>query len=365
LSSDSPLQAGWNPLNMAHRDPTQVEHQVAAVVNSFASAMGWGAVNNRALTLTQMAAQTLCELGLQLPRDLQPTLFQMTTLLSDEAWREACLPRLSLHTRDFWATRFPRLSGEAITPITNLLDRLRASGRIAALFGSPTSSYDVRAAMDAGRIVLVCPAGSGDKDRLVTAFFLYDVLRAALSRRNLPPNQRMPFFLFCDEIQQYATRDLARMLEETRKFGLRMAAAAQSIERLPDYLVEAFLTNRSHLITTASSSNSARVIAREWAGAVTPEQITELARYTALGSFRVAGASTPPFFLHGFEVSDIFAELHDPTAPERINAAVDTNLARRPITQTLAELETLDERIKARILADGDRGTRSGRTRQA
>ncbi|MEU1813002.1 type IV secretion system DNA-binding domain-containing protein [Micromonospora aurantiaca (nom. illeg.)] len=351
LSSGGAAQAGWNPLNMADRRPGDIEHKVAAVVNSFASAMSWGQVNNRAMTLTQMAAQSLCELGLQMPRHLQPTIFQMTTILADEDWRAGVMPYLTPHTRDFWETRFDRLSRDAITPITNLLDRLRASDRVAALFGSPTSSYDVRAAMDAGQVVLACPAGIGDKDRLVTAFFLYDVLRAALSRRDLPPDRRRPFWLFADEIQQYAVRDLSRMLEETRKFGLRVAAATQSVERLPDYLRESLMTNRSHLITTASSADSARTLAKEWGGLVRPEQITGLDRYTALGSFRLHGKSTPPFFLHGFEVSDIFHDLRDDAAPARIAEAVDANLARRPIRDTLADLETLDERIAAWLLA--------------
>lgn len=350
LSAGGDTQAGWNPLSMAGRRPEELESRVSAVVASFASAMGWGTVNNRAQTLTQMAAQSLCELGMRLPADLQPTIFQMTTILADEDWRAVVLPFLSEHTRSFWETRFARLSAEAITPVTNLLDRLRASDRVAALFGSPQSTYDVRHAMDNGHIVLACPSGSGDKDKLITALLLYDTLRAALSRRDLPPEQRRPFWLFADEIQQYATRDLARMLEETRKFGMRMAAAAQSIKRLPDYLEEAFLTNRSHLITSASSVESARTVAREW-GKFPPEQITALDKYTAIGSFRVDGRSTDPVFLYGFEVSDIYQELYDPDAPQVLDAAVDRNLARRPIREILAGLDTLDERIATALLS--------------
>lgn len=350
LSAGGDTQAGWNPLSMAGRRPEDLEAQVSAVVASFASAMGWGAVNNRAMTLTQMAAQSLCELGLQLPADLQPTIFQMTTILADEDWRNAVLPFLNQHTSSFWETRFAKLSAEAITPVTNLLDRLRASDRVAALFGSPYSTYDVRRAMDAGQIVLACPSGSGDKDKLITALLLYDTLRAALSRRDLPPDRRRPFFLFGDEIQQYATRDLARMLEETRKFGLRVAAAAQSIERLPDYLREAFLTNRSHLITTASSADSARTIAKEWGSKFPPDKITGLDKYTALASFRLNGKSTDPMFLYGFEVSDIFQELYDPAAPAAIDKAVDVNLRRTSIAETLAGLETLDDRIAEALL---------------
>lgn len=151
------------------------------------------------MTLTQTAAQSLCELGMRLPADLQPTIFQMTTILADEAWRDLVLPYLNEHTRSFWETRFAKLSAEAITPVTNLLDRLRASDRVAALFGNPNSTYDVRRAMDVGHIVLACPSGSDDKDKLITALLLYDTLRAALSRRDLPAEQRRPVFVFADD----------------------------------------------------------------------------------------------------------------------------------------------------------------------
>jgi hypothetical protein len=105
------------------------------VVDSFASVLQWDSgVNNRALTVTTMAAQSLCELALVLPPELAPTLFQMTKILSDDDWREATLPHLSAITREYWSLRFPKLSPDAITPVTNLIDRLRSSANVAALW---------------------------------------------------------------------------------------------------------------------------------------------------------------------------------------------------------------------------------------
>ena len=56
-------------------------------------------------------------------------------------------------------------------------------------------------------------------------------------------------------------------------------------------------------------------------------------------------------FLYGFEVTDIYRDLYDPAAVQVIDDAVDRNLFRRPIAETLAGLETLDERIAAALLA--------------
>jgi hypothetical protein len=47
--------------------------------------------------------------------------------------------------------------------------------------------------MDAGKVVLARPAGTGDKDRLVANFLVYDLLQATLSRKDTPPERRRPW----------------------------------------------------------------------------------------------------------------------------------------------------------------------------
>src|SRR6201999_1521460 len=148
-------QAGWNPLAPAGR--RHIHHQVDSVVDAFAAAMRWDETNTRALNLTTQSVHALVELGRQLPPELAPTVFQIPALLANDRWRAAVLPFVAPSTREFFANRFPRLAPEAITPVTNLVDRLRASPAVAALLGSPTSTYDIQAAMDRGAIVLVCP----------------------------------------------------------------------------------------------------------------------------------------------------------------------------------------------------------------
>ena len=48
----------------------------------------------------------------------------------------AVLPLLSVPRRQFFSERFPRMSEEAITPVTNLIDRLRSCTQLAALLGA-------------------------------------------------------------------------------------------------------------------------------------------------------------------------------------------------------------------------------------
>jgi hypothetical protein len=345
-------QAGWNLFSMEGRTSEDVESRVSAVVDSFASALQWGEVNNRALTLTTMAAQSLCELALALPAELAPTLFQMTTILADDEWRQAVLPYLSAASRSFWETRFGKLAADAITPVTNIVDRLRSSATIAALFGSSRSTYDVRAAMDAGKVVLACPAGTGDKDRLVANFFIYDLLQAALSRKDLPPQDRRPFHVFVDEMQSVdgaAKGNLAALLEQCGKYGIRLHAMAQQPTRLTKTTLDALLTNRSHLMSTVVGADSAKLLAREWAHKVHPDTVTQLEKYHFIGSVTIAGQATSPFRFRGFEISEVFGDIANPEGVAELDEQIDRNVGRRPVGAMLSELDRLDDAIKAHL----------------
>lgn len=266
-----------------------MEGKVSAVVDSFAQALNWGEVNNRALTLTTMTAQALCELALVLPPDLAPTIFQMATLLSNEDWRAAVLPHVSAPVRDFFNDRFPKLAADAITPVTNLIDRIRSSDTVAALLGSPKSTYDIRKAMDDGKIVLWSTAGTGAWSTLVTCFITYDLFRGAMSRADVAFEQRRPFWAFIDELQRIsgkgcssAGESVARALEESRKMGLRLLLMSQRPGRLAQPTIDSILTNRSHLLLHIVDADSAKTLAGVSSGRVAIRTCSPHCRSTTL-----------------------------------------------------------------------------------
>ena len=95
----------------------------------------------------------------------------------------------------------------------------------------------------------------------------------------MPPEQRLPFYVFLDEVQTYdgaAGGNLAALLEQTAKYGIRGFLLNQNPERLTRETLNALTTNRSHLITTALNAHAAGLIAREWAGDPPASAITGL-----------------------------------------------------------------------------------------
>ncbi|MEX5636677.1 ATP/GTP-binding protein [Parafrankia sp. FMc2] len=356
-------QAAWNPLSMEGFSVDDVDARAGAVVAAFASAMGWTETNTRALSIITMAAQSLCELALRLPPDLAPTIFQIPSILANEDWRETVIPYLSPAMRDYWSTRFRRVA-DHVTPVTNIIDRMRSSKTIAGVFGASRSTYNVRHAMDTGKIVLACPSGLDDKDRLIANMLVFDLFRAARSRADIAdPAARRPCHAFIDELPAIdggSRGTLARILEQTRKYGLFLHAATQQPEALTTTTLRAFLTNRSHLFSSAVMEESARLLARNWGGTVTPETIIGLERYTHLAGVTLDGTIHPPFLVRGLTVHQLFGDVHAPDRIGELDAAIDVNLRRRPIAETIADLDGKDDAILRALGSAGSAGVAGG-----
>jgi len=354
-------QLGWNLLAMkgagpGGRDlgPDAIERKVSAVVDAFASALKWGAVNNRALTLTTFAAQSLIELAWLLPAEAAPTLFQITSLLSNEAWREEVIPYLSPPVRDFWINRFPHIAKDAgaVTPVTNLVDRLRASKGVAALLGSPLADYNIRRAMDEGKIVLAHPGAGSLKDQLLACLMVFDLLHSAKTRADTPKDRRRPFWAFLDEVTSYdgaAAGNLAALLEQVGKFEVKAALLTQNPERLTQPTLDAVTTNRSHLITSTVNAKAASMLAREWGGLPDYRAVVRLEKYTYVASTTIAGHIELPFLVRGMSVEEMWADVHHPERVEQLTATIDETCGRRPLDERIAVIEEHDERVLAHL----------------
>ena len=333
-------QPGWNLFELG-AGSGEGEARVEAIVDAFASALEWGERSTRAINLTTQAASALAAISAKLDPDLAPTIFQIPTLLSDSNWRRAVLPFLPRTSQKFWTERFPLLATEAITPVTNMVDRLRASSSITALLGQSRSTYRVREAMDEGKIVLACPGTGGTRDRLVANLLLFDLLHAARDRAELAPSERKPFWLFLDEVQSYdgaASANLAGLLEQSAKFGIRAVLLNQNPERLSPATLNALTTNRSHLLASALNSHAAALLTKEWGGQTSPAALTRMERYRFIAQVTFEGSLSSPFALGGVRVEDVLDEV-----PEAGGRARPRRAAESAASEAAAHLDTLDE----------------------
>ncbi|WP_127355332.1 type IV secretory system conjugative DNA transfer family protein [Actinacidiphila soli] len=229
--------------------------------DAFATSLGWGDANTpRAITILTKAVEALAAVNAQAvaarAEDCQATVFQIRPLLTDPRFRKLVVDRLDTEAARWWMTSFTDFPKDALPTVLNPLDRLAASPVICAFLGSPTDSYDIRHAMDRSKVVWICPAGTGPTDRLLVSLLVRDMLRAGLSRRDIPERDRRWFRLYLDELISLdgaPSTSLAEITEQLRKFGVRMHGMTQLLHRLSSDVRTALLQNASCLSTTAGS----------------------------------------------------------------------------------------------------------------
>jgi len=126
-----------------------------------------------------------------------------------------------------FANWVPYVSSKLTRFITNPLMR--------QLLCSGARTIDFRKIMDEKKILLV-NLGKGAIGALDASMIGMLVSKglfgAALSRFDIPKDQRVPFTYYCDEFQNFVTPDIGTVLAEGRKWGLQAVLAHQTLGQL-------------------------------------------------------------------------------------------------------------------------------------
>jgi hypothetical protein len=357
--------ACWNPLSLTRQ--TKPDEVAAAAVDAFASSLGWGNLNApRAITVLTKAIEALVKvnvLAVSAGRpECQTTLLQVPPLLTDPSFRALVLTRLSeegqLDTDDarWWRTDFAALPTDALSTVLNPIRRLTSRPALRAFLGSPVGTYNARTAMDTGRVVWICPPGTGPTDRLLTALIVRDLLRAGLSRTDTPHDQRRPHRLYLDELISLdgaASETLAEITEALRKFGVRMHGMTQLLHRLSPAVRTSLLQNASSLSTTAGSVEAIGHITGEWNGQVNAGDAAELPRYQHWASFTVDGDRVGPVLIRGAELGEVHGDLARPGKVRALQRAADTNTDARPLPELTAIASTHEITVRSFLTRPG------------
>ena len=173
------------------------------------------------------------------------TLLMLPRLLIDDAYR---IPLVHRHVADpvvraFWLNEYaayaPGFRVEAIAPIQNKIGKALMVPSLRNMLAQPRSTITLRRLMDERAIVIVnlSKGALGESTaHLLGALLTTAIAQAALSRVNVAAERRVPFHLYADEFQSFATESFALILSEARKYALTLTIAHQYLDQLPDRL---------------------------------------------------------------------------------------------------------------------------------
>lgn len=361
----------WNLLSTQGLTLETLASRMYAVVDSFAPVAGWTRKTaTRTYPMFSQAVNALLHIGLQLPDELQPTIFTIPTLLTDDKFRDAVVARLPEHLRGYWTTTFAGFGPEASGPICQLVSDLLANPTVRATFGAPVSTFSPRRAMDEGKIVLITPPAKGAV--LECNLIMQGLIDAARSRADIPEALRRWVWAWVDEAQMVdveAVRGsvISEILREARKYGLRCFVMTQDPATLSDSTRAALWTNASSLMTFATSPQGAETLGKQWGGVDgrtginARSAVQRLPAYTAIVQPTHRGQRRDPFRMQSVPFEELHAEHHHPDDLEELEAAINRNGRPSTVEQTLKAIEGHDARILAFLQGGGGAGGSGGR----
>ena len=231
------------------------------------------------------------------------TLLMVPMVLTDPTFRAKVVARLSDPVMiSFWTKEFDgmqeRLRTEAISPILNKVGQFLSSHTIRTIVGNPKSTIDLRQIMDQKKILLfnLSQGKLGeDNSALLGAMTITKLQLAAMSRVDVPEEQRQDFFLYVDEFQNFATTSFIKILSEARKYRLDLILANQYIAQLPEELMQAIFGNVGSLMTFIVGAQDASYLAKEYGERFKEEDLLALGNYQALIKLYIDGITTSPF----------------------------------------------------------------------
>jgi hypothetical protein len=193
--------------------------------------------------------QTLVLSGLVVLSERGLPITSLHQLLSDPIFRERCLQEARDPLVKAALARLGKGTGSN-QEVGSALRRafLLSFHEITRLsLGQPDQLLDFRQLMDDGRSLIINLGNVPDAEtrRLLGALIFVQIEQAALSRTDLPPAQRRSWTVLIDEWPAMAASatTLGSILDQTRKFGLRLYLAAQSTAQIESARMTGALEN--------------------------------------------------------------------------------------------------------------------------
>ncbi len=222
--------------------------------------------------------------------------------------------------KSFWNDEYAGWSEkyrtEAIAAIQNKVGQLLSTPLIRNIVGQVKSRLDIRHAMDSGKIILVnLSKGKIGED---TSAFLGSMLVTkfqidAMSRADIPEEERRDFYLYVDEFQNFATESFATILSEARKYRLNLTMANQYVAQLligdnNTKLKDAVFGNVGTLASFQVGSDDAEALSLQFEELVLPKDILNLPKYHMYARLMVDGMPSKPFSVNSLPPPDVELE---------------------------------------------------------
>ncbi len=228
------------------------------------------------------------------------TIQDIPKLLLDSKYRRQVLKHVDdPATLDFWYEEYDLESSgqqkEFARPINHRIRRFYRDPAIRGIV-CQKGSLNFREILDRGQVFLANLGGVLDIEaETLGALLISKIQMAAMSRSALALEQRTPFYLYVDEVQNFIATSLSKVFSEAGKYGLSLTVANQYLKQLEGDTLEALMGNVGTTIIFRVGPEDARALTSFVKPQFNVEDLTNLDRFATVVKMQLAGETLPAF----------------------------------------------------------------------
>lgn len=254
------------------------------------------------------------------------TFIEMVRCLTDQKFVEELLPLVKdPMVRRYWTDQIAQTSdfhkSEVLDYIVSKFGRFVTNKTMRNIIGQPVSAFNFRKAMDEQKIIL-CNLSKGilgeEDAKFLGLILVPKVLTAAMSRQDIPMEQRKDFYLYVDEFQNYATEDFAVILSEARKYKLNLIVANQFIGQIDEEVKNAVFGNVGTMVSFRVGVTDANFLQHEFAPTFNDNDLANIEKFHVYIKTIVNNEPVPAFSMSLAKDMDMVKARMNPKLAEMI-----------------------------------------------
>jgi type IV secretory pathway TraG/TraD family ATPase VirD4 len=304
--ADQARPVGLNILEAT--DPAQMDMASSQATEIFIKLFGDEIFGPRIQHYFRNACLTLMES----PED-GATLIDVPRIFTDEAFLKSKIKKIKNPVvKSFWEHEYAntgeRERQEMIPYFSSKFGPFITNSIMRNTIGQAKSGFNIREIMDNQKILLInlSKGKIGDLNtQLLGLIIVAQIQMAAMSRADMPKDQRKDFYLYVDEFQNFATDSFATILSEARKYRLNLIMAHQYINQLvvskfgntSSAIKDAVFGNVGSMMSFKVGAEDAEYLAKEYAPVLSEQDVINIANYKAYLKLNINNTTSRPFSL--------------------------------------------------------------------
>lgn len=204
---------------------------------------------------------------------------------------------------EFWQKEMPQSQrsnefGEVVSWFVSKFGAFLSNEMMRNIIGQTKSAFDLREVMDKKKILLVnlSKGRTGElNSKLLGMVFVMKFQAAAMSRANIPEDQRTDFALYVDEFQNFSTDSFATIMSEARKYHLNLIVANQFTTQLTDEIRDAVFGNIGTIVSFRVGQNDVEILSKYFQPLFSAEDLLRVPNHNTITRTLIGGVPTQPF----------------------------------------------------------------------